>query len=206
MKADKNWTYEEAAAAETEAHDQWLRDGCPISKKGWQIQRPFFHWLAMHKLDLLEEQYQSGTTDGVVMYALHICFLYAVEVPDWAAEAFLDIQSSVASFEHKSWDDAFGRPHPLGTKISSKRNRFEKGIGVILRIRNLRGEDPTEPMDPEKTRPSLEESYQIVADEFDQGTDWVEKIWKSRNEPFDDFYGFDELTDKVCKMKSTKPN
>src|SRR5262245_16922400 len=62
-------------------------------------------------LAILKEKCEGGNK-AAILKALHQCFLMNAPVPRWLRQAFVNAYENVAGFKAKSWDQAFGRPHP----------------------------------------------------------------------------------------------
>ena len=80
-----------------------------------------------------EREYRDGKKEPI-LGAIAFSLWCDAEVPAWAKNAFED-----AYFHNRprSWDDAFGRPHPKGKKVASVRNRDETARRVFSRVRKL---------------------------------------------------------------------
>jgi len=76
-----------------------------------------------------------------LLNALGFCLDYDIPIPEWLAEAFSDALSAVDSFEARSWDDVFGKPHH-GRKIAAKGRQKKLRMLVWHRVQTLSATRP----------------------------------------------------------------
>jgi hypothetical protein len=81
----------------------------------------------------LEREYRDGKKEPI-LGAIAFSLFCGAEIPAWAKDALID-----AYFHNRprSWDEAFGRPHPKGKKVASVRSRDETEHRVFARVRRL---------------------------------------------------------------------
>jgi hypothetical protein len=65
-------------------------------------------------------------------------------LPEWLRVAFLRAYDSATGYEIKSWDDAFGRPHPKHTHLQKERRKLQSRSDIIRRVEELASEMPTD--------------------------------------------------------------
>ena len=90
-------------------------------------------------LEILKEIFDGGNK-WPLLYAIHQCLLLKRPLPEWLRLAFLDDYESATGYEIKSWDDAFGRPHPKGAHIEKRKRHFELRYVITQRVEKLRSE------------------------------------------------------------------
>jgi len=132
-----SWTFEDA----NKAQDEW-------KLAGNQGRGPLFRWIGAIELREIYEAYQGG--DGAaILEALHICSLNSLPIPQWCEYAFLKAYRNVRFFktEKNSWNEVFGRPHPKGTHLQTKRQERERGPKVYRRIEEILRDEPGTPID-----------------------------------------------------------
>ncbi|MFY9836162.1 MAG: hypothetical protein WAK55_06775 [Xanthobacteraceae bacterium] len=80
-----------------------------------------------------EREYRDGKKEPI-LGAIAFSLFCGAEIPTWARNAFIN-----AYFHDRprSWDEAFGRPHPKGKKVASVRSRNETARRVFSRVRRL---------------------------------------------------------------------
>jgi hypothetical protein len=94
-------------------------------------------------LEILKEQFDGGDKSAL-LYAIYHCCLMNGPLPAWLRFAFVDaFESATGRYEIKSWNDAFGLPHPKGTHLEKEKLRRR----VIERVWALKVEDPERPID-----------------------------------------------------------
>jgi hypothetical protein len=92
-------------------------------------------------LESLEERFEGGEKRAL-LYAIRCCLHLRRPLPEWLRVAFLDAYDSATGFEIKSWDDAFGRPHPKGMHLEIEKRNLELRPLIIQRVEALRAEKP----------------------------------------------------------------
>jgi hypothetical protein len=66
----------------------------------------------------------SGDQGGpAVLQAVNLCAVHNLLMPAWLREEYVKRHHLVADAHVKSWDDAFGRPWPAGTRLSTIRRK-----------------------------------------------------------------------------------
>jgi len=94
-------------------------------------------------LEILKEILNGGGK-WALLYAMHQCLLLNRPLPEWLRFAFLDIYDSATAYKIKSWDDAFGRPHPKHTHVNKGKRKFEFRHLILQRVEALRSEMPVD--------------------------------------------------------------
>ena len=87
-------------------------------------------------LEYAKRQFDGGDRSGVLA-SMYLCMFMKVPPPEWLRDAFIEAYESVASFEAKSWDDAFGKPHPKGARLKDRKKHAELAYPIILRVQQL---------------------------------------------------------------------
>lgn len=132
------WTFEDALRAE----EEWeTRYGPNIRGRG-----PLSRWIGAQELKELYDTYRAGNA-RVIIEALFVCSLNSLPIPRWCEMAYLAAYRKVRQYKAKSWDDVFGRPHPKGTHLGTKRQEREKGWMVYRIIEKTKQDDPSTPID-----------------------------------------------------------
>jgi hypothetical protein len=130
------WSFEDALKAQEEA-----------TTKDPNIARgPFHRWLGAQELKDLFELYKSGNKDAIIE-AIYVCSLNSLPIPRWCEYAYLAAYRKVRHYKAKSWDDVFGHPHKKRTHLEAKRQEREKSFPVYQRIRQIKRENPSIPID-----------------------------------------------------------
>jgi hypothetical protein len=100
------------------------------------------------RVESLREIYGRGEKDAI-MEGLYLCILCGFPIPEWLARAYIDAYSKVNRLLARSWDDVFGRPHPKGTNLLSKRKKLEAGLLIFCRISYIKNRWPQIPVNEE---------------------------------------------------------
>lgn len=144
MIVDPNWTEGEAAAA----LEQWYYDS-PGSVRllsdpsdPYDIVDPFTspygEWLSENYIDMLEDQYRAGDTEGVVLRALYVCMAFGRAIPLWLETEFMgNYDDATRLFKSKSWDEVWGKPHGTELKPKSQRKRLDDKEPITQLVRWL---------------------------------------------------------------------
>ena len=132
------WDFEEAR----DAQEDWAKRYGP-NKVG---RGPFFRWVGVQELRELYDIYRTGDS-GAITEALFVCALNSLPIPRWCEVAYLEAYRKVRHYKAKSWDDVFGHPHQKGAHLGAKRQEREKGILVYNRIRQIKEDNPSTPID-----------------------------------------------------------
>jgi hypothetical protein len=90
-------------------------------------------------LEILKKRLEGGDK-WALLYAIRQCLLLKRPLPEWLRLAFLSAYDSATGYEIKSWDDAFGRPHPKGSHLKKEKRNFELRQVIIQRVEALRSE------------------------------------------------------------------
>ena len=126
---DKNW-------AESEA---WMMHHRAIKadpKLENSMAAPFFQWYALNALDYLQQEYEAGDTLSLLS-AVNQCAMHDLPMPEWVRRGYIDRYRRVVEYEVKSWDDAFGRPHPKGLHLENARHRRSRRCPVYVRVHEI---------------------------------------------------------------------
>lgn len=110
------------------------------------LEGPLYQRIARINLEGLYDSYQTGDKQAL-LEAMYLCMMHAIPLPLWCEKAFSSACKKVCTYKAKSWDDVFGRPHPKGTHLATKREEREKCLLVCNRIRQIQKENPSIPID-----------------------------------------------------------
>lgn len=144
-----SWTFEDAQKAQEEWRNRF---GPDVVGRG-----PLFRWLGVQELKELYEIHKNGNRQAL-MEALFVCSLNSLPLPRWCEMTFLKAYRKVRQYRAKSWDEVFGQPHKKGTHLATKRQEREKSLLVYRRIKEIKENEPTTPID--------EALFERVAKEF----------------------------------------
>lgn len=89
---------------------------------------------------LMLEAYEASFKEGKrisLFAAINHCAAHGLNLPEWAAEAFISGYKKIRNFEAASLDDAFGKPHPEGMHIARAAHRKARQMDVYITIRHL---------------------------------------------------------------------
>ena len=153
MKVDPNWTQEEAA----EELEQWFYYSTDIEfigavyydSQGRERFAPiepdpftslYGKWLSENYINMVEAQYLSGDTDGVVLNALYVCVAFDQAIPLWLKTAFMDgYDETITNYKFKSWDDVWGKPHDtVRERPTVQRQRRELHERILSEAQKLK--------------------------------------------------------------------
>lgn len=151
LTADSEWT---AEVDLTEDEDSSVAKG------------PLFRWDDALRLKTLGDKFMETGDKAAILEALAVCALSDLPIPKWCSMAYLNAYRSVRQYRAKSWDDAFGKPHPKNAKIEQRRDKREKSIPVYRRAEEMKLKNPKE---------SWEKIYKKVGAEFGIGLKLTEK-------------------------------
>ncbi len=126
---------------ESDNPDFWKTDA-PEAVYGY----PLMQWKGSQEIIKLHESHLTGDK-AAILNALEICFSYHFPIPRWCREAYKESFIAIALYEAKTWEDIFGRLHPKGTHIETKRQDRFKSYGVYIRIKKMKEADPTVAID-----------------------------------------------------------
>jgi hypothetical protein len=130
--ADKNWTFDEARAAQEAAVAAGLDPSDPTG--------PYFRWDALLMLDTYKSAFETGDKFALLT-AINTCARHDLVLPDWVSKKFRRAYMKVIQLKAGSWDDVFGSPY--GGKFKTKnrqdqaRRRREARIPIFLEIIKL---------------------------------------------------------------------
>ena len=110
------------------------------------LEGPLYQRIARINLEGLYDSYQTGDKQAL-LEAMYLCMMHAIPLPLWCKEAFLSACGKVYTYKAKSWEDVFGRPHPKGTHLATKREEREMSSRVYEKIRQIKKENPSIPID-----------------------------------------------------------
>lgn len=133
LKTLYSWTLEDAM----QAQEEWAKGEHSPEARG-----PIFRWSDAQWLKKAGEYFLETGDKAAILEALSICSLSDLPIPKWCAKAYLKAYRSVRQYRAKSWDDAFGRPHPKNTKIGAKRDEREKEFILYDRVEEMKKKNP----------------------------------------------------------------
>jgi hypothetical protein len=84
-------------------------------------------------LEIAKQKFEEGNKT-VLLMAMHQCLLMKKPLPEWLRLAFIRAYQSATAFEIRSWDEAFGAPHPKGTHVEAKKQQAELRYPIALRV------------------------------------------------------------------------
>lgn len=108
---------------------------------------PLFRWDDAQWLKTLGDHFMATGDKDAILKALAVCALNDLPIPRWCSIAYLKAYRNVRQYRAKSWDDAFGQPHPKNAKIENRRDKREKEFLVYDRVREIKRESPNTPID-----------------------------------------------------------
>ncbi|WP_395699943.1 hypothetical protein [Aquabacterium sp.] len=85
---------------------------------------------AARAVEGLRDECLREADGGAVLKALHACLHNALPVPRWLADEFSRRVLRVTDACVGSWDEAFGRPWPKGTRLADVRTR-RRQVGAV---------------------------------------------------------------------------
>ena len=85
----------------------------------------------------MKEIFKAGGK-WALLYAVHQCLLLKRPLPEWLRLSFLDAYDSGTGYEIKSWDDAFGRPHPKSTHVNRRKRHLKVHLEIMHRVEKAR--------------------------------------------------------------------
>ncbi len=132
-------TYEQALIAQ----EKWAADG---NHDQWE-RGPFHRWIGAQALKEIHKQYRTRQNPDAVIEALYECAYYSLPIPSWCERAYISAYRNIRQYKAKSWDDVFGKPHPKGTHIATKRQEREMTWRVYSEIQKIKRESPSTPID-----------------------------------------------------------
>ena len=121
-----SWTLEDAQAAQ----DVWDNKAHSEYAAG-----PLFRWIEAQHLLELGKTYLETKDHGLILEGLFSCSMRDLPIPKWCSMGFVKRYRHVRHFNAKSWDDAFGQPHPKHSQLLTLKERREKGFIIYNRVR-----------------------------------------------------------------------
>src|SRR5215203_1356970 len=88
------------------------------------------------RLDTLRERFEATGESLILFEAIELYLRSRCPVPEWATRAFCKAVQSVQEADVGSWDTAFGRPYPKGTRLSTVRRR--RKMEIYDRVQKIR--------------------------------------------------------------------
>ena len=73
----------------------------------------------------------------VILESIAICARWGFPLPEWLAREFLKAYDDVTDKKLKSWDDAFGQPHPKGKHKGDLKKEYKDGFEVFKRVKEI---------------------------------------------------------------------
>jgi len=92
-------------------------------------------------LRILQKRSKNGDKSAL-LDAIYYCCLMKRPLPEWLRRAFLTAYNTKTGYEIKSWDDAFGQPHPKGKHVDRERLKFKLRHILVQRVEELQSEMP----------------------------------------------------------------
>ncbi|HNQ64722.1 MAG TPA: hypothetical protein PKW92_06740 [Smithella sp.] len=129
----------------------WSFDDAWKAQNEWKAKNtrgrgPLFRWLGAQELKELYNTHKAGNS-AAILEAIFLCSMNSLPIPRWCEMAYITAYRKVRQYKAKSWDDVFGRPHPKGMHLETKRQEREKGFKVYDMIEKIKQDDPTTPID-----------------------------------------------------------
>lgn len=100
---------------------------------------PLLRVYAEDQIELERKRFEMGDR-AALLDAIRLCADHRVVMPDWVVQAFNLGHDKVRHFRTKSWDDAFGRPHPKGVHLAAQRKKRVKSRAVWFAVRAMHHE------------------------------------------------------------------
>jgi len=94
----------------------------------------FPSWLAAQQLKAHYLKHKKGDKRAV-LDALSLCLVYDFGIPRWCRKALIVAYAIVDTYEAKSWDDVFGKPHPKNTNMAAQRDKWMYGYLVYREVK-----------------------------------------------------------------------
>jgi hypothetical protein len=88
-------------------------------------------------LKILKERYDNGDKT-TLLSAMHHCALMRKLWPEWLRLAFLRAYETATAYDIKSWDEAFGLPHPKGTHHDKEKKHRELAFLIWECVQRLK--------------------------------------------------------------------
>jgi len=88
-------------------------------------------------LQILKQRYDDGDNTALLS-AIYHCALMRASLPEWVQLAFLQAYESATAYDVKSWDEAFGAPHPRGTHLGKEKKHARLRLLIWECVRKLK--------------------------------------------------------------------
>ena len=138
MRNFYSWTFDEAWKEQEIFHAKY---GDHIRARG-----PFFRWYDVQELKKFYQDYKDGNKQAL-MEAIFICSMNSLPLPRWCEIAFIKAYRHIRQYRAKHWEDVFGKAHPKGTHLETKRQEREYPVIIYERIQKIKKENPKTPID-----------------------------------------------------------
>ncbi len=125
----ERWTYEDAKAAEHEWIERTGQEGPGTGRAGVSPVHQWFSWTK--ELPRLRTQYETTGDFKIIFEAVTECINARLPLPPWCAVPLRGAWNKIDGFEHRSWDDVFGRPHP-GINLHDAKRWLTIKTGAVL--------------------------------------------------------------------------
>lgn len=132
-KALDPWTATEEEAIE--AMQNWCANGGRLDS----LNSPWFKYSGAKEIKRYREYIESEKQGAgyLVMECMSTLVSHGLTAPDWLAEAFCIRHDAVVLLEVRSWDEAFGSPHPPKTNIDAHRDYIAAIMDIHRELGNL---------------------------------------------------------------------
>jgi hypothetical protein len=132
-------------------------------------------------LGILEKRFENGDKTAILM-GIEQCLLMERSPPEWLRLAFLQAYRRCATYyETRSWDEAFGLPHPKGTHLKKERRDLFLRSRIVARFRELKAE----------RRPTDKGLFERIGKELEiNGTTASDIYYDERTQKVRDFFDF----------------
>lgn len=142
-KTFNSWTATEEEAIE--AMQNWCANGGRFDS----FDSPWFKYsgakeIKRHRKYIESEKQGAGF---LVMECMSTLVSHGLTAPDWLAEAFCTRHDAVALLKVRSWDEAFGDPHPPNMNIDSYREYIASIMDIRIELGKLVLADIYRPID-----------------------------------------------------------
>ena len=172
-----SWSSEDA----NKAQEEWLKSEHRQNERG-----PLFQWIAAKRLLYLADNFEKNADNNLILEAVSICAGNDLTIPVWCAVEYRRKYFDVIWGHARKWDEAFGRPHKKGARISDISEKKRKMDAVWSRIKEIKSKHPEVPMD----RNGM---FEMVGRELGISSSLTEKFYykieKSPKKPFLPFLG-----------------
>jgi hypothetical protein len=183
MEKDNFFPIDKVWRAEFEKYLQWDIKEALRAQKEWEnnnvdkkdngvffnLTGPLHRFLAVSGLKELYEDWSITRDESALLEAIFYCAMYSLPLPAWCAKSFFIKFLKVKNYKAKSWDEVFGYPHKKSTNLCSKRKRLEKAYKVYQKIKKIKKENPSIPIDSQL--------FDQVGLEFNLGKTLTEKYY-----------------------------